>query len=241
MASFVLTDSTLLVGGYDLTGDTNQQQMVLATQERDSTTFGSGGARQYKAGLVDVDFTHAGFVNYSLGEPIWYPQIGASSTHVVTFAPTGADDGELAYTAQALTTTVQENGTVGDMFAYTASGSGSTTWVGGTIMHPDTARTTSGDGTGYQLGAVAATETLYGSLHVIAASGTSPTLDVIVESDDNGSFTSATTQLTFSQFSAVGAEWQSTAGPITDDYFRVSYTIGGSGPSFTFVVTLGYR
>jgi hypothetical protein len=62
-----------------------------------------------------------------------------------------------------------------------------------------------------------------------------------VESDDNGSMTSATTQITFPQKTFVTSEWLSAAGAITDDYWRVGYTIGGSTPSFNFAVVVGIR
>ena len=43
---------------------------------------------------------------------------------------------------------------------------------------------------------------------------------------------------------ATGIGYQSAnpvAGPITDQYWRVSWTISGSTPSFTFVVSLGIQ
>ena len=83
-------------------------------------------------------------------------------------------------------------------------------------------------------------KSMYAALHVISVSGTSPTLDVIVQSDDNSGFTTPTNRITFSQTGAVGAEWGSVAGAVTDDYWRVSYTIGGSDtPTFAFAVTCG--
>jgi len=128
------------------------------------------------------------------------------------------------------------------MFALSASGGAAAARiVRGVVLHPATARTTSGTGTITYVGDVSSGQKAYAALHVIAASGSSPTLDVAVQSDGDSSFGSPTDRITFSQASAVGAEWKSASGAISDSYWRVSYTIGGSSPSFTFVVVFGIR
>jgi len=76
---------------------------------------------------------------------------------------------------------------------------------------------------------------------VIAASGTTPTLDVTIESDDAEGMASATTRLTFTQATATTSEWQELAGAVTDDWWRAAWTIGGGSPSFTAVVVVGIR
>jgi hypothetical protein len=75
---------------------------------------------------------------------------------------------------------------------------------------------------------------------VIAAGGTLPTLDVTVQSDDAEGFASPTTRLTFTQKSAIGAEFITpVAGPITDTWWRVSWAIGGTTPTFGIVACVG--
>ena len=62
-------------------------------------------------------------------------------------------------------------------------------------------------------------------MHVLAVSGTNPTLDMIIQSDNVSGFTSPTTKITFDQAVAVGAQWGTrVAGPLTDDYYRASWT-----------------
>lgn len=70
-------------------------------------------------------------------------------------------------------------------------------------------------------------------LDVTAASGTTPTLNVTVEESDDG--TTWRTVGTFAQKTAVSNERKSFA--IAADYYRVSYVIAGTTPSFTFSVT----
>ena len=104
----------------------------------------------------------------------------------------------------------------------------------------DGALTTTGNSTGVQLGAVGSTEKIYVAIHCYAVSGTStPTVTFKLQSDDNASFTSPTDVITFSDITAIGADYQSAAGAITDDYFRLNYTISGTSPSFSIHATIG--
>jgi hypothetical protein len=70
-------------------------------------------------------------------------------------------------------------------------------------------------------------------LQVTAASGTAPTLDVVVQDTVDG--TNYSTIATFTQAAAATREVIRLATPFTDS-LRVVYTIGGVTPSFTFSV-----
>jgi hypothetical protein len=70
-------------------------------------------------------------------------------------------------------------------------------------------------------------------LNVTAASGTTPTLDVVVEDSFDG--TTWNTVATFTQKTAVGVQALDVSGQFTDQ-LRVRWTIGGTTPSFTFDV-----
>jgi len=162
-------------------------------------------------------------------------------TSPLSVAATSADGG-VAYTMRTVMSTLSPlGGSVGDLSALSvdAVGAGGVRPVRGLIMHPETARATSGSGVARQLGAVSSSQTVYAALHVVAASGTTPTLDVIVESDDASGFATPTTRLTFAQTAGKTAGWQSAAGAIADDWWRVGWTVGGTDPSFTFAVVVG--
>jgi hypothetical protein len=73
----------------------------------------------------------------------------------------------------------------------------------------------------------------------VAAGGTSPTLAVAVQADDNSSFSSAATvvssaTLTGSQMTA-GAQFviPIPADLLTERYIRLNYTVGGTSPTVT--------
>jgi len=133
------------------------------------------------------------------------------------------------------------NGVVGQLlpFSWQAKGS-STPAVPGKIFGIGS-KPSSANGTSNQLGVLAAGETMHMALHVLAVSGTSPTLDLIITSDTATGFPSATTRKTFSQKTAVGSDYLTLAGPIaTDSWWRAQWTIGGSStPTFDFVVSVG--
>ena len=243
MADQIYENCKLYVGGYDLSGDMNQLAMNYEAEIKDKTTFGSAGAREKRAGLTNVTMEHQGLVDLAEGDvdEVLFGRIGAAVVPV-TMCPTDGSDGERAFSVQALYATYAPGAQVGEMFAFTVRAEGHGQAVRGTIMLPAVAKTTTGVGTIQQLGAVSATQKLYATLHVVAASGAAPTLDVTVKSDDAVGFLSPTTRITFTQAAAVGAQWATpVSGAITDDYWRIDYTIGGAGPSFTFVVVVSIQ
>lgn len=98
-------------------------------------------------------------------------------------------------------------------------------------LHPSAARTTTGNtaaltGYGYQ-------RTLRVQLDVTVASGTTPTLDVLIQDTLDG--TNWNTIGTFAQKTAVSREVINVVTPFSDR-IRVQWTIGGTTPSFTFSV-----
>lgn len=96
---------------------------------------------------------------------------------------------------------------------------------------PSAARTASGDSgvlTGWGVPSAARFQ-----LNVTAASGTSPTLDVVVEDTLDGSTWNAIG--TFTQKVTVGREVLTLTTPFTDR-LRVRWSITGTAPSFTFSV-----
>src|SRR5690606_37604103 len=97
--------------------------------------------------------------------------------------------GGVAYLTKALRTRITLFGAVGDVAPWAANATGTWPLVRGLFAHPSgVARTTTGSGTALQLGAVAAGQRLYASLHVLSASGSTPSLTVEVESDDAEAF-----------------------------------------------------
>ena len=121
------------------------------------------------------------------------------------------------------------------MAGFTVNATGSEILGRGTILKNATANvTTDGTGTAYELGAVGASETVYAAVHVHYLDG--GTLDLAIQSDDNGSMTSATERIGFTNATATTSEWSTAAGAITDTWWRVSWTYNGT--ACKFVVTM---
>lgn len=100
-----------------------------------------------------------------------------------------------------------------------------------TTVVASTARTSSG--TSSVLEGYGPAESLRIQLDVTAVTGTSPTLNVVIEDTLDG--TNWNTVGTFAQKTAAGREVINVTSPFTDR-LRVSHTIGGTTPSFTFAV-----
>jgi len=264
MSTKIIQDSKLYVGGYDLSGDMSALAIDYRAEMKDNTSLGDS-TRSRIGGLKTTKMQHEGLWN-STPDNIFFSNIGLSGT-LITIAPETGAEGELCYALDTVGGQYSPGAKIGDMFAFSVSAEAQGDLVRGTIMLNAT-KTATGSGTSRQLGAVASGQKLYAGLHVLAVSGTAPTLDVIVESDDNSGFLSGTTRITFAQRSSIGHEWVSkvlktgdlidnranlidtwpdfdsgagTGLPDLADWWRISYTIGGTGPSFTFVAIIGIQ
>jgi hypothetical protein len=238
-------DMSILVGSIEMAGNAKVFSLETNVNPLDTTSLASTGWTSsiggLKSGSVNLEFMQDPATG-GVDDTLW-PLLGTAG--VAKSICTNSADGSTAYLMQSIPLSYTPvSGAVGDLAMGTIAGSSSTgPVVRGQLIHPsNVSRTSSSTGTGRQLGAVSATQRFYAALHVISASGTSPTLAVIVQSDDNAGFTSPTTRLTFSTATATANRSQvsSVAGAITDDYWRISYTIGGTGtPTFAFAVTAG--
>ena len=236
MSHPVATDCRIYLGSFDLSGDSNSVDLAVGTKGVPNNYFGKtyeselAGLRHWSmgaAGLLTLD--DAGSAEMLHGK--WNRPAAP-----VSVQPTGID-GEVAYFGAAFQGDFARNGSVGDALKWTLGGASTDRLVRGTVMHTKASRAATGNGTGFQLGALTAAQSLYAALHVFSAPGTS--LIVTVQSDDNSGFTSATTRITFATVTTtIAAELKSVAGAITDGWWRIVYTITGTGP-YVFAAAAG--
>jgi hypothetical protein len=242
MANRVLTNCGLWVAQYNLAGDANALSLGMQSELQDDTAL-ADVARSRVGGLMAIAFSAEGFWNDE-SDQVLFEDVGLSDVPV-TIAPAGLAPGDRAFLARcAVAEFSPMDGAVGELRRFTVGGEGSGIAVArGSLLH-NAARTATGNApAGFQLGAVAAGQSLHAALHITAASGTTPTLVVKIQSDDNSGFSTPTDRVTFSTATATTnlTQWSSAAGAITDDWWRVTYTITGSTPSFSFVVSAGIR
>jgi hypothetical protein len=239
MAHLVLTQAAVWLAQYELTGALNAVAVDYGAELQDDTTFADGGFRSRMPGLRNCTAQVEGLYDTGSIDSALFSQVGATSVPF-SVVPQGATEGNRAFTFYAQDAGYTPGGTVGDMLGFSASAQGDSDLIRGTLAHYNT-RTSTGTGTAYQLGAASSSQRLYAALHVLTVSGSTPSLTVTIESDNAVGFPSAATALTLTAATAATSQFASVAGPITDDWFRVKWTISGSSPSFQFVVVFGVR
>ena len=242
MATFVLKNVRLFAAGADLTTVNNQVQLQAEAESKDTTAFVPTGDVWHEeiSGIMSASITGQG--QWEAGDASKVDDMAWSTQGTVvpiSVCPAGAADGALAWLSQFNRTQYQLLGQLGDVAPWSLTAQGAWPLVRGQVLHGPTARTATGTGTSVQLGAVSSTQRLYVALHVFSVSGTTPSLTVAIQSDNATGFPSASTVTTLTAATAIGSQITRVAGPITDDWFRVSYTISGTDPSFLFAVTAG--
>lgn len=254
MATFVQTAAQLFSGGVKFTCFTDQLSLEMTADPVEFTNYCSTGAREYRQGLRTWQVDAQGFADFAAvgattgglvpGEEIIPANLNGTTTNL-TICPVDGSEGAVAYLASgAYSQMMLLGGAVGDPGRYGFTAVPATLADGHKLvrgrLEANRTVTSSSNTTGTQFGAVASGQRLAASLHVFTLSGTSPTLTVKVQSDDNSSFTSATDRISFSAASTRSGQFSYIDGPVTDDYWRVSWTIGGSAtPTVAFAVAFG--
>ena len=230
------------VGGFDASGNAKAFDAPnVTTAALDTTSFNDEWTSSI-GGLKSIDWSGDLMQDFDadkVDQLVGLATLGTAQP--ITLAPAGKTGGAVAYSfnaTQLAYTPIESE--AGGLAMAKVSGKGTGAAIRGTLMNaPGTPINATGNGTARQLGAIPAGSKMYGALHVIAASGTSPTLDVVVQSDDSGAMSSPTSRMVFAQATGITSEWLPLAGVITDDYWRASITVGGTDPSFSYVLVLG--
>lgn len=239
MSLLVLTNARIFAGGADLTARSNKAELAAEVEEKEATTFASAGWKELLGGLFSSALMAEGFWeagDLSMVDDEMWANLGVIGAYTV--CPNGAAVGDLAWLMKTLKATYKLGGSPGDIAPWTSGASGSWPLARGKVLHPPgTARTATGSGTAVEVAATSATQYDYGTLHVLSVAGTStPTITVKIQSDVDGTFASPTDVITFTAATAIGAQISRVIGPVTDTFFRATWTISGSSPSFLFVV-----
>ncbi len=247
MAKQVLTNVRLFVGPADLTAASNKVELDDQMEEKETTNYASEGAKEVIAGLETVAINGEG--QWEAGDPGYVDDHFWAHRRQIeawTAGPHTADVGAVAYLTRAVRLNAKYfGGGVGEVAMWSAAAGGNWGLAHGVVLQsPGALITADADGTAVELGAVAATQRLVATLHVLSVAGTMvPELTVIIESDVDADFNSPTTRLSFATATAVGSEAVRTApGAIADTFYRASFGVednGGTGESFLVIVALG--
>lgn len=248
MAKLVLLDTRIYVSGLDLSGYSNQIEIGEKFDDRVTTNFRSGKARELLGGLAEVEISGEGQFSEGTaadpGDSFWANRRVIEPWSVAADSDSDLNVGSLMYLTTALRTKMRIGGGVGEVHEWSGDAMGSQALVRGRVLHASgVARTATGSGTvvDFLAGPVAGQQA-FANLHVVSLAGTSPTLTVTVQSATTLGFGSPTTRGTFTVANAIGGQSLKIASPGTDRYWRVGYTITGTGsPSFLFLTSLGFE
>lgn len=252
MPKAILTNVRLFAGAVDLTGVSNRIEVTPSADIKDATTFGSADPvtgllwKENLSGLDAAQISASGFWEAGSGSLVdddqWANFGGVGPWSVL---PGPSAEGSLAYIVNAVRTSYSIFDAPGEIAPFSAAAMSTGAFSrGGVLLAPGTARTATGTGTIVQLGAVPAGRAMRAALHVVSVAGTTPTFAAILQSAAAIGFASPTTRATFTTVAGPAgnrtAEFvASAAGPITDAFWRISYTITGTTPSFLALATAG--
>jgi hypothetical protein len=236
-------DARLFYGRLAMHALTKNMQIIDGFDSLDASCFGDA-AHVVRPGLANVQFSFNGLVELTddMQDEYMAAHGGAVSNIPISMMLSNTPTvGTKAKFFVCQLTNYQFGGVHGELLPFAATGSGSNghRLINGYVLEVgSTARTSTFNGTAVQMGAVGASQYLYGAIHVTSASA-SDTLDVVIASaaTEGGAYT---TRMTFTQATDETTEYPArVAGPFTDSWWRVTATIAGSDPSFTFAVVAG--
>ena len=237
----------VLIDQFNLSTFLNSMDINRDVDVPESTTFGNDD-RTYIPGLRGGTAALAGFwdstVTTGIDEVI-SAALGSTTQKVITLGPGGlannisyVSDG--AYLLSAYHTSYSISAAVDGIVSLTVDIQSSGGLERGRSLHDLAAETGVSEGNSIDAGGATANGGV-GHLHVTAAAGTQPTLDVLIEdAADDSTFG---TLITFAQATGVTSERVAVTGEVLQ-YILCSWTIDddtGGSPSFTFNVSWARR
>lgn len=231
----ILRDCNIYYGGYDLTSTANQIEFEASCATVDLTTFGSQGNHVVAPGLKDGSASVTTFLDTATSEAaLKADNVGQTELLTAVAFPTGGTvtAGDRCYAMRGLLKSSKTPRKVGDaeMIMAAMSQAQREGVLGGTVVLASTAINASGTGTVLNLGAVAAGQTVYFGVHVIASTG-NRAITPVLQSAASAGFSSPTARVTLGAMSAIGSSFDSSSTATTDAYWRISYTASGSSGS----------
>lgn len=233
-------DSRLLLAEVPFSGFIRSWEHSSEIELADTTVLGDGGHRWIPGlengtltldGLVDND-ADAGGQDATLDGAL-----GAAAGSYITAAPEGLALGRRIITIEARESKYAIASPVADAVSFNSEWKAEGRVDVGVALHDLTAQTTTSDGSNVDNTTSTANGGI-GVLHVTAATGTTPTLDVKIQhSVDNSVWVDL---ITFTQATAATSERLTVAGTV-NRHLRAIWTIAGTTPSFTFAAAFARR
>ena len=241
MAKIVVKQGSLFLGSLQLSSNVSEIGFSAEAEVKEATSMASAGWEVPLQGIRKSKLT-AEVMLENIAEPettlndLLENETDAPFTVTMTHPPAA---GNIAYFTKVVALTMTRKMQVGELWGGGMDFGPRAEAVRGQVLDYVVDLAASANGGYVELsGGVATGERLWLAVHVIAAGGT-PTLDLELESDVDNTFSGPTARITLDQFTDVGSYIGFVDGPITDEFFRIPATVGGSSPELTYLVVIG--
>lgn len=225
MSTFTMVDCTAYFAGHDMTTDANKLTVKVEVEDKEKTTFGTGGWKSRAGGLKDFSAELEGYWQAGTGQidDEAFSKLGTTG-EPFSATPTGAVN-DVAYFGQAGEFSYELLGQVGDMTPFTLGlqGSERAGIVRGRLAKAkSTVSGTGATGSSVNLGPISAGQRVYAVVHVFSA-GTSLTLKI--ERSASADFSGPSDVVTLDPITESGAVWVAVDSAASSDaYYRFNVT-----------------
>lgn len=227
----VLCDAQIYTGPVDLTGQANQVTEAWSAQMGDKTTFASECWSEHFVGNRSATLD----VQTYLDEALDFGNLEAGVHPLIcTVAETDADLG-YGYSLVGAVAEAGREWALGELVRQPLQIRNSGEAYSGRLLMPKSVKTTAGDGSDIELGAITAGMALRASLHIFSVTGGN--LRVYIESDEDDTFASGTDRVDFAAQTSAGGHYAKFSTVTADTHWRVRWT--QTAGTATFAVLAG--
>lgn len=240
MAIGTISTSTILLNGYNISGYSNQVEVIHSRKIHDKTNFLSGEPVERLQGMYSATVDASGYVDRAVGNA---PYLSASTVadSILTVTPITAVAGVDAVIMSGVGGEYTLGAPVDELYAYSFKAQSKGAVAFGYVADVEE---TESPGTTYsaglELGAVISTNAIYGAIHVTAITATSMTVVIQSSEDESGAPDTYVTRATFTALTAIGGGWKSYSTNEADTWWRMGFTQAGAGV-VTVIGSLGLR
>jgi hypothetical protein len=232
-------DTTVLIDEYDLTSYLDNSETEHTIEVLEATTYGND-SKIYALGKEDGVATLEGLGDVGAAQLDLILAGIKRSTGVVATIVRGVTNEDLAELLSVIQTQFDTKASITGLIRLTGALQADQDGVDhGHILRVPGATGSSSNSSALN-NAAASSNGGVGHLHVSAHSGSTPTLDVIIEDSADGS-TGWATIATFPQVTTTDQALRVEIAGTVKQYIRAAWTIGGSTPSYTFAVAFARR
>lgn len=224
MAKDIALDRVVYADGVDLTGVANKVDWPEEVAVLPCNTYADGDYEVSQAGIRKSTVAYEGYLTDTM--LVQRALLGNNGVTITSAASPGTA-GASAFMVSGLAAKWAPDSQIGNMQKVTGmfEGQGPLGTTSGKLVLTGTVVSAGASSAGQQLaGGIVSGGHLVTTLHCLAVTG-GPTVTAIIESASASNFPSPTTVATFVDVTAVGAQKLAVAGPITDTWFRITYTI----------------